>query len=202
MRNNLYRLLGSLDLLRDDVNCNKGSNKDLFQTALDCGEILFNMINNVLDACQISTQLLVPNKSNVEPRLLLHKIINICKANIQRKELKLELIIDAKLPKFLVMDPGRFYQVIMNLISNAIKFTEQGYIKIKVSWESDLSSISEPYLKSPPHVEYTENSIGGNYLIILPNGTMNNAYFPSEKQHCNTENGYLQHKEEKILCEY
>lgn len=126
-------MLGSLDLLKDDKLIAKPGNQNLFQTALDCGEILFNMINNVLDASQISAQLLVPSKICAEPRFILHKIINICKTNALRKDLKLELTIDKRLPKYLIMDSGRFSQILINLLSNAIKFTDIGYIKIKVS---------------------------------------------------------------------
>lgn len=192
-RNPLNSLLGSLDLLKDDIQFTTSSSRNLFQIVLDCGEILFNMINNVIDASQINTQLLEPSNSCTEVRVLVHKIINISKANLVRKDLRLELNIDKRLPRTLMMDSGRFSQIFMNLISNAIKFTESGYIKIQVAWEADYSTVPENLKRSLPIIEYTHSKLGGNFLEILPN--QYSSIFNEDRQ-----SQLLDTKE--VLCEY
>lgn len=167
---------------------------------MDCGEILYTMINNVLDASQISTQLFVPSKTSADPRFIIHKIINICKSSVLRKDLKLELTIDKRLPRFLLMDSGRFSQILMNLINNAIKFTDHGYIKIRVTWEPDISSTPESYLRGPPVVEYTQSKLGDNYLVILPTNMSSN--WLNDCKSFDVEEDTELNDDTQILCEY
>jgi CheY-like chemotaxis protein len=57
-----------------------------------------------------------------------------------KKGLTLILDIDKNLPKYLMLDGSRLTQVLINLVSNAIKFTAEGYVKIKAIWKFDLNS--------------------------------------------------------------
>ncbi|OMJ77081.1 hypothetical protein SteCoe_23395 [Stentor coeruleus] len=193
-RNPLNALLGSLEILKDDVNCSKGKNKSLLQTALDCGEIISNMINNVLDASQIDCQMLVPSTSYVEPRYLIHKIVNICKSNVLRKNLRLELFIDKKLPKTLIMDSGRFSQILMNLVNNALKFTKEGIVRIKVQWNPDLNTVPKYWQRAGATIEYTEKWEMGNTLIISPESADLYRNFSTEKNN--------EFYGKTVLCEY
>jgi signal transduction histidine kinase len=152
------------------------------------------MINNVLDASQIDCQMLVPSTSYVEPRYLIHKIVNICKSNVLRKNLRLELFIDKKLPKTLIMDSGRFSQILMNLVNNAIKFTKEGIVRIKVQWSPDLNTVPKYWQRVGATVEYTENWEQGNALIISPERTdMYRAFSPDKDS---------EFYGKTVLCEY
>lgn len=52
----------------------------MLSTALDCGEIVSNLINNVLDVSKIKSEMLTQSLGRVQPREVLHKILNITKA--------------------------------------------------------------------------------------------------------------------------
>ena len=98
-----------------------------------------------------------PMLSSVNPRLILHKIFNVNKTICIRKGLTLILEIDRNLPKFLMLDGTRFSQVLINIISNSIKFTEQGFVKITVTWK--FNAVAKPNMYKN---EYS------NYLCIKP----------------------------------
>lgn len=107
-----------------------------------------------------------PTLSQVNPRAILHKLFNISKINCMRKNLSLILEIDKNLPKLLLLDGTRFSQVLINIVSNSIKFTETGYVKIKVTWEFTKSgeknlfrSEYSNYLSSKPLKDFKRDSI-------------------------------------------
>ena len=109
------------------------SHKEYVSTAIDCGEILSNLINNVLDVSKIQAQMFQPSLSKIQIRSSLHKIFNVTKTVCIKKGLTMILEIDKNLPNTLMLDGSRLSQVLLNIVSNAIKFTEDGYVKIKVS---------------------------------------------------------------------
>ena len=65
-------------------------------------------------------------------RLVVHRGVNIYQAKAKDKNLRLEIEIDDAIPPFLKGDTTRLKQILMNLTNNAIKFTEQGSIKVKM----------------------------------------------------------------------
>ena len=133
------------------------SHKDWVTTAMDCGEILSNLISNVLDVSKIQAQMFQPMLSSANPRSILHKIFNINKSICVRKGLTLILEIDRNLPKFLMLDETRFSQVLINIISNSIKFTDQGFVKITVTWKYNAATRPMEFKN-----EYS------NYMYIKP----------------------------------
>lgn len=146
-----------MELIKDDVQGMPEHFKELISTALDCGEVLSNLINNVLDVSKIQAQMFQPVYSKAQPRTILHKVFNVSKTICVRKGLTLILDIDKNLPNFLLLDGTRLTQVLINLVSNAIKFTEEGYIKIKVTWKYE-----------PTNVCKKQKSDLSNYLCVKP----------------------------------
>lgn len=166
-RNPLNALLGSLDLISEEQS-EKGTSKNLIRTALDCGEMLYTLINNVLDVSKIQQGMFTANTNPHEIRLILHKILSILKNQTLNKGLKLELNISKETPIKLLFDGTRLMQIIMNLVSNAIKFTEEGHIKITATWEIDHSTIPEGQNYHVPILEYSSSAYGANFICIAP----------------------------------
>jgi signal transduction histidine kinase/CheY-like chemotaxis protein len=131
--------------------------KEFISTAMDCGEVLSNLINNVLDVSKIQAQMFQPAYSKAQPRAILHKVFSISKTICIRKGLTLFLEIDPNLPNFVLLDPGRLTQVLINLVSNSIKFTEEGYVKIKAIWNYDATGMVNEFTS-----EYS------NFMCIKP----------------------------------
>jgi len=98
----------------------------------ESGENLLNIINDILDFSKIESgkmELLV-DKSNVYD--MVSQVINVILYQSQKKNIELLLNIEPGLPKTLLLDEVRLKQILINLLGNAVKFTEKGEIELKV----------------------------------------------------------------------
>ncbi|MFW5792727.1 MAG: ATP-binding protein [Bacteroidota bacterium] len=105
---------------------------EYLNTLKNTGENLMEIINQVLDFSKIEAGKIKLNKKNIDIKLLLEnaeKFFN----NICNKPIQFKYIVDPKLPPIIQADEFRINQIINNLISNAVKFTETGNIKITAS---------------------------------------------------------------------
>lgn len=105
--------------------------RDYIETVLECGNTLLALVNDVLDFSKIEAGQLSLETLNFAPRVLLTRVSDSFIQLIRGKEVKLVTMCDPSLPAFLMGDPTRLKQVLNNLISNAIKFTESGEIVLR-----------------------------------------------------------------------
>ncbi|KAA0127772.1 response regulator [Chryseobacterium sp. SN22] len=98
----------------------------------ESGENLLTIINDILDFSKIESgkMELVIEKCNVYD--LVNQVINVILYQSQKKNIELLLNIEPGLPKTLWIDESRLKQILINLLGNAVKFTEQGEIELKV----------------------------------------------------------------------
>ena len=99
------------------------------------GRNLLNIINDILDYSKIESGKMEIIEEDYEPFTELSDITNVLGTRIGDKDLELFTLIETDLPKTLVGDAMRIRQVLINLANNAIKFTPQGRVQIKVSCE-------------------------------------------------------------------
>ncbi|WP_343639953.1 response regulator [Chryseobacterium sp.] len=98
----------------------------------ESGENLLSIINDILDFSKIESgkmELLI-EKCDVYD--MLSQVINVIIYQSQKKDIELLLNIEPGLPKILFMDEARLKQILINLLGNAVKFTEKGEIELKV----------------------------------------------------------------------
>jgi signal transduction histidine kinase/two-component SAPR family response regulator len=108
-----------------------------FRRILDSGRLLLGIINDILDFSKIDA-----GKLKIEPVAtdltdLLRQLLDTFQAPIQAKGIKLLVKKDRSLPAHIVCDPLRLEQIMLNLVSNALKFTERGEIELSVTREGD-----------------------------------------------------------------
>jgi PAS domain S-box-containing protein len=98
----------------------------------ESGENLLTIINDILDFSKIESgkMELVIEKCNVYD--LVNQVINVILYQSQKKNIELLLNIEPGLPKTLIIDESRLKQILINLLGNAVKFTEEGEIELKV----------------------------------------------------------------------
>lgn len=98
----------------------------------ESGENLLTIINDILDFSKIESgkMELHIEKSNVYD--LVSQVINVILYQSQKKDIELLLNIEPGLPKIIWLDESRLKQILINLLGNAVKFTEQGEIELKV----------------------------------------------------------------------
>ncbi len=94
---------------------------------------LLELINDILDISKIEAKRLELEHIDFDPYETVHSALTTFEHLAKEKRLYFELDIDEKVPKYLKGDPLRLRQVLVNLVSNAIKFTHEGGIRVSVS---------------------------------------------------------------------
>jgi CheY-like chemotaxis protein/anti-sigma regulatory factor (Ser/Thr protein kinase) len=94
---------------------------------------LLAIINDILDFSKIEAGKLRLETIPFEVRRIIQETVDLSGPTAQKKQLKLSLQIDDEVPVYLLGDPTRLRQIIVNLVGNAVKFTEHGCIEVSVT---------------------------------------------------------------------
>ncbi|KAI8022862.1 Histidine kinase 4 [Camellia lanceoleosa] len=130
IRTPMNGVLGMLALLLDtDLS---STQRDYAQTAQACGKALITLINEVLDRAKIEAGKLELEAVPFDLRSVLDDVLSLFCEKSRNKGIELAVFISDKVPNIVMGDPGRFRQVITNLVGNSVKFTEQGHIFVQV----------------------------------------------------------------------
>ncbi len=108
-------------------------------TIKNSGEALLVIINDVLDYSKIEADKLVLHPEPFDLERCIHEVVMLLQPTARDKGLAMLIDYDLFLPTRFVGDPGRFRQVMTNLIGNAVKFTKQGHVLIRVTGVPDDS---------------------------------------------------------------
>jgi PAS domain S-box-containing protein len=142
IRTPLNAVTGFSELLTSLVSDKKQqSYLDAIKTA---GKSLLTIINDILDLAKIESGKMEIYKTHVNPYMIFSEIEQIFSMKIIEKKLEFFIDIDDRLPSTLILDETRLRQILLNLVGNAIKFTDEGYIKLKAKKEyrsEDQSSV-------------------------------------------------------------
>ncbi len=96
------------------------------------GKALLNLINDLLDFSKAESGKLELHEQSTDVRYLVHDIESIFRLKARQKNLNFVVEIDKNVPRDMLLDEIKIRQVLLNLTSNAIKFTEKGRVKISV----------------------------------------------------------------------
>lgn len=107
--------------------------RDYLEKILGSSEALLTLINDILDFSKIEAQKLTLEKADFSLENSLRRVVNLNNHKIHEKQLEFVLSVDTDVPDALVGDPLRLEQIIINLVSNSVKFTEKGFIQLSVS---------------------------------------------------------------------
>ena len=118
---------------------------------------LLSVINDILDLAKIESGKMNVNLTSIDFRSAIKEQIQFQNINARNKGLKLHYIIDENIPEMLVGDETKLNQVLTNLLNNAIKFTEKGFIYLEIKLKSKskdgvrlLFSVSDTGVGIPP----------------------------------------------------
>ena len=109
---------------------------DYTRTARDSAQHLLTLLNDILDLSAMETGKLSIKPVAVELPRLISDLETLVRGSAQRKGLALQVSLPEQLPTWVQVDPTRFKQILLNLLGNAIKFTEQGHVWLGLSWEA------------------------------------------------------------------
>jgi PAS domain S-box-containing protein len=130
LRTPLNAVLGFSRLLKrgPDVTPRQQETLDIIVRS---GEHLLNLINNILDMAKIESGRMALEESEVDLHRLLHEMQSLMGAGAAEKGLRFALERDPDLPSFVGVDASKLRQVLLNLLGNAIKYTDSGGVKLR-----------------------------------------------------------------------
>jgi signal transduction histidine kinase/CheY-like chemotaxis protein len=134
IRTPMNGVIGMTDLLLEtDVT---DEQRDMLKVIHNSGTSLLTVINDILDFSKIEAGKLLLEAVDFEPRDLVRSTAKVLAFNAHEKHLSLETLVDPDVPTVLRGDTVRIRQVLLNLIGNAVKFTERGEVVVRASLES------------------------------------------------------------------
>lgn len=131
IRTPMAAILGHADVLLTHLN--DGDNRGCVETIKRNGNHLLEIINDILDLSRIEAGKLDVELESCNPAEMLADIWSLMHVRVEGRPVELNLVCDGKLPAVITTDPKRLRQILVNLIGNAIKFTEEGQVNILTS---------------------------------------------------------------------
>ena len=130
IRTPLTGLLGMLELINKDYLAPDDLN--YLETARGSGLALLTILNDILDISKIEAGEFTIEHIKFNPITIAHEVVQLFTAEAIKKDVEIKLISSSHIPPFLIGDPTRFRQILSNLVSNAVKFTNKRNIFISL----------------------------------------------------------------------
>ncbi|MBL4809496.1 MAG: PAS domain S-box protein [Phycisphaerales bacterium] len=139
IRTPMTAILGFADILEEDGDTKLTPDRRLeaIKTIQNNGHHLLTIINDILDISKIEAGKIELELLKTEPLQILQQVASLMKERAQGKGLELNIQLDTHIPCFITTDPTRLRQILLNLIGNAIKFTDTGAITVHCSLTDD-----------------------------------------------------------------
>jgi signal transduction histidine kinase/CheY-like chemotaxis protein len=138
LRTPLNVLLGYAQLLSQDEELPKRQRETLSIVKRN-GDHLADLIEGLLEISKIEAGKVNLQRDNFNLRKILQQLVEMFEMQASQKGLLFNFIIDRRVPEFVSTDKQRLRQIIINLISNAIKYTETGSVTLEVNYRSEVA---------------------------------------------------------------
>lgn len=167
IRTPMNGIIGFLDmLLETKLNHEQ---MEYASTISRCGESLLTILNDILDFSKIEAGELAFEPIDFDPEITVFNICELIQPRVSTKPVELLLRIGDDVPTYVKSDPVRFRQVIANLMSNAVKFTEHGEIELSLLVEKKEQT------RQKLHVKVRDTGIG------IPREKINTIFDPFQQ---------------------
>ncbi|MEM7680408.1 MAG: PAS domain S-box protein [Planctomycetota bacterium] len=143
IRTPMTAILGYADLLAHDGDRASAPKHrlDNIDVIRRNGEHLLSIINDILDISKIEAGKMTVEAIDTRPIHIIHDVLSLMDVKAKGKQLRINAECTTDLPDIIPSDPVRLRQILVNLIGNAIKFTEVGGVSLRVAYEPQAHSI-------------------------------------------------------------
>ncbi|HEW98247.1 MAG TPA: response regulator [Beggiatoa sp.] len=172
LRSSLTSIVGYTELL-DEAKQADVREANYLSSVKNNANHLLSLIDNVLDQAKLEAGQIVLQPSSCDVKQLIADLKPLFFPTAQEKGLAFETDIQPKMPARVILDEWRFRQVLINLITNALNFTEQGFVRITLGWQAGrlefsvadsgpgISEQAQPKIFAPFHRESTTHALPG-----------------------------------------
>jgi PAS domain S-box-containing protein len=132
IRTPMTAILGYADLLLEDDGTSQApeTRVEMARTIQRNGRHLLQIINDILDLSKIEAGKLMVERLRCSPAQVLGEVQSLMQVRADAKQLALRIEFEGLIPETIETDPTRLRQILLNLVGNAIKFTEQGSVRL------------------------------------------------------------------------
>lgn len=131
IRTPLNAIVGFSNLLLEDKDL-PDTSKDEVKDIIMASENLLDIVNGILDISKIEAGRIEIINNEYDFNKLTNELIALTKGRLADKPIELRTNIDSTIPRVLYGDDGRIKQVVVNILTNAVKYTKEGYIDFKI----------------------------------------------------------------------
>ncbi|MDA3810713.1 MAG: ATP-binding protein [Spirochaetaceae bacterium] len=149
IRTPMNGIIGATDMIKF-TEMTKDQNK-FVSIISDSSRSLLNIINDILDLSKIEADKIDLEQIQMDLHQVLDKTVEMLKISAEKKGLEINLNIEKDSPRFIVGDPTRIGQIMINLVNNAIKFTKKGSITVSLQKEHEKNFV---------HISVSDTGIG------------------------------------------
>lgn len=136
IRTPVQTIIGTLDLL-SDTQMNTEQTEYVRQIRFGA-EVLLALVNDILDFSKIKSHKMLLENVPYDIKNLVENVVHLISIEAFNKKLEIVTDIDYSLPEMIMGDPTRVQQILINLLKNAVKFTNQGYIHTELKKDGDF----------------------------------------------------------------
>jgi len=159
IRTPLNGVIGAVQLLADQAVTQE--QKDLLQTADASGRTLLRIVNDILDFSRIIEHGVTLEQTIFRREDLVTNVLSALAAPAEQKGIDLRCHFDEDVPRYLVGDPARLSQIVMNYVGNAVKFSDHGTVEVRVSRQTEPGGKSDKdTAREMVRVEVRDEGIG------------------------------------------
>ncbi len=145
IRTPMNAIIGFSDILSKHITDDR--NKSFLNNIKISGNNLLNLIDDILDLSKIEAGEMKIKKKSENLRNIIKEVTDLFAPKVYEKDLKFYVSISDLIPEMLEFDGVRLRQVLMNLIGNALKFTEKGFVSVDVNSEKRLNNTVDLKIK-------------------------------------------------------
>ncbi len=134
IRTPMNAVIGLTDLLMDDKDEKLTSTqREFVEMIRTSGDTLLSIINNILDLTKIEANMAELEYRPIDVKGCIESSMDLVSGSVGENGLKISYKIEENVPRFIMGDPTRLCQILINLLNNAVKFTEEGEVTVSVS---------------------------------------------------------------------
>lgn len=141
LRTPLNSIIGFLGLILDGYCNDEKEQKEFIQNAHASAKHLLSLINDVLDIAKIEAGKMELELEDVDLKALFEEVNSLTRVQVEQKKLKMSFVCEDEFVPPVYADLGKLKQVMLNLIGNAIKFTDKGSIIIRTKVQKEKGNV-------------------------------------------------------------